>query len=66
MNDTRLRERIEALKQEKAVFEIAAPVRAQERVQGLAAQLEGEIALRLEMFDLRIQELMAMLEVADA
>lgn len=60
--EERIRERIRQLEMERDQFALLAPVRAEERMQALHAQLQAEITMRMEQFDAQInmlQELLA-------
>lgn len=57
--------RIDELLAERQQFELLAPIRAEERVQGLMNQLQGEITLRLQAYDELLAELRRLAVMAD-
>lgn len=65
MNAEKLRERIKALQDERANFQMFAPVRADERLRMMVAQLENEIALQIGSYTQRIQDLQDLLEMIE-
>ena len=58
-------QRINELMVERQQFELLAPIRAEERVQGLMNQLQGEITLRLQAYDELLAELRRLAVMAD-
>lgn len=59
--DERIQRQIEQLEREKAEFMLLAPVRADEKMQALHAQLQMEISMRIAHFELQIETLKGLL-----
>ena len=59
--DERIAQQIGQLEREKAEFMLLAPVRANEKMQALQAQLQMEISMRIAHFDSQIETLKGLL-----
>lgn len=59
--EERIRERVRQLEMERDQFALLAPVRAEERMQALQAQLQMEISMRIAHFDSQIETLKGLL-----
>ena len=57
----RIQQRISQLEREQAEFAVAAPVRADERLQAVQAQLQIEIEMRMKHFQEQIETLKELL-----
>jgi hypothetical protein len=57
--------RIDEVLAERQQFELLAPIRAEERVQALMSQLQGEITLRLQAYDDLLEELRKLAAMVD-
>ena len=59
--EERIQQRIQQLEREQAEFAVAAPVRADERLQGFMAQLQQEIEMRMKHYQEQIDTLKELL-----
>ena len=57
--------RIDEVLAERQQFELLSPIRAEERVQALMNQLQGEITLRLQAYDDLLEELRKLAAMVD-